>query len=166
MGNSETVQHNFQLVCNNTHHTADTVMNILVVLFSMQGRLIIFIKKFLIVKCWICLPSPRINNEQQVNFLYTRIHSIVQKVSVSLFLYSVAVTQTFTNIHDKRFHFFKWWLHVKPITVHFSKNCAHANTMEFCAQNKNYRSCKKVWKWEDLKLMQNLLTKIFLDRVI
>jgi hypothetical protein len=57
-------------------------------------------------------------------------------------------------------------LHATSITVHFSKNCAHANIMEFCVQNKNYKNCKKGLKWEELKLMQDLLTKIFLHQVI
>jgi len=91
--------------------------------------------------------------------------SFCKSVSVTYPTFT-AVTQTFSDTCDTHFAFYMWRLHVTSTTVHFSKNCASASTMELSVQNKHYNICKKDWKWEELKLMQDLLTKLFLDKVI
>jgi hypothetical protein len=44
------------------------------------------------------------------------------------------------------------------------RTCKHYGIL--CAKQKLYISFKKDWKREELKLMQDLLTQIFLDKVI
>jgi hypothetical protein len=84
--------------------------------FQITGELIVFIEKFLIVKCWICLPSPPIKNLHKFFFTYKpvtpfrkRSHSAAYLILLQLHKHTQIIMIMFSLLHrreDHMYHFF------------------------------------------------------------
>lgn len=84
--------------------------------FPSTGELIVFTEKFLVVKCWICLPSPPIKNLQKFFLTYKpvtpfrkRSHSAPYLILLQLHKHTQIIMIMFSLLHrceDHTYHFF------------------------------------------------------------